>query len=45
MVLVESSLYNEHVSLMRSIYIENLYFGTKTSGLNSEGGLYFEWSL
>ena len=45
MTLVESGLNNEQVSLMRPIYTENCIFGTKTSGLNSEGGLNFEWSF
>ena len=45
MVLVESGLYNEQISLMRVIYIEKWIFGTETIGLNSEGGLNFEWSL
>ena len=42
MVLVESGLNSEHVSLMRPIYMENCI---ETSGLNNEGGLNFEWSL
>ena len=41
MLLVKSGLNSEHVPLMRPIYIQNA-FGTETSGLNSEGGLYFE---
>ena len=40
-ILVESGLISEQVSLMRPIYIEN--FGTCV--LYSEGGLNFEWSL
>ena len=39
MVLVESGLNSEQVSLVRPIYIEKSNFGTETSGLNSEGGL------
>ena len=30
---------------MRPIYIEKMHFGTETIGLNSEGGLNFEWPL
>ena len=45
MVLLDSGLNSEQVSLMRPIYIEKMDFCTGTSGLNSEGGLYFEWSL
>ena len=30
---------------MRHIYIEKCIFGTETRGLNSEGGLNFEWHL
>ena len=44
LVLVESGLSTEQVSLMRTIYIEKMYFGTETRGLNIEGGLNFEWS-
>ena len=42
MILVKSGLNSEKVSLMRPIYIEKmlLFFGTETSGLNSEGGLW-----
>ena len=48
MVHVEIGLNSEQVSLMRSVYIEknersNLV--TETSGLYSEDGLNFEWSL
>ena len=50
MILVKGGLNNQQISLMRPIYmyIEKLKkknFSTETSGLNSEGGLYFEWSL
>ena len=45
MALVESGIDSEQVSLTRPIYIEKMYFGNKTSGLNIEGGLNFEWSL
>ena len=45
MVLVESSLNSEQASQTRPTYIEKLYLGTDASGLNSEGGLNFEWSL
>ena len=45
MVLVESGLNSEQVSSLCPIYIDKMYFVTKTSGLNSEGGLNFEWSL
>ena len=45
MVLVESGLNSGKVSLMSVIYIEKMHFGTETSGLNSEVGLNFEWSL
>ena len=38
MVLVESGLNIEQVSLLRPIYIEKKNFGTIISGLNSEGG-------
>ena len=41
MVLVECLFNSEQVSLMRLIYFES----TETSGLNSEGGLSFGWSL
>ena len=44
MVLVENGLNSEQISLMRPIYIK-IYFGTERSGLNSEGGLNFVWSL
>ena len=45
MILVDSSLNSEHVSLMTPIYIEKMYFGTETSGLIARvvlisGGLY-----
>ena len=40
LIFVES----DQVSLTRPIYIEKLQFVTETSGLNSEGGLIFEWS-
>ena len=40
LVLVESGLNTEQVSLMKLICIENL--GTYTSGLNSKGGLNIE---
>ena len=36
MVLIENSLNSEQVAFMRPIYIEKMYFGTKTSGLNIE---------
>ena len=45
MVLVKSGFNSEQVSLMRPSYTEKIHFGTETSGLNSEGGLNFEWSL
>ena len=45
MVHLESGVVSEKVSLMRPICIENLHFSTETSGLNSEGGLNFEWCL
>ena len=38
MILVESGLNSEQVSLLRPIYIEKWIFDTKTSGLNNEGG-------
>ena len=44
MVLVESDINSEQVSLMRPLTLK-LYFGTETSGLNGEGGLNFELSL
>ena len=45
-ILVESGLNGEHVSFMRPIQIENCTLVSKQrSGLNSEGGLNFEWSL
>ena len=45
MLLVDSGLNSEQVSIMRPIYISIIQFGTETSGFNSRGGLTFEWSL
>ena len=45
MVLVESDLNDEYVSLMRPIYIEKCILVLKTNGLITKGGLNFEWSL
>ena len=49
MVLVESGLNSEQVSLMRHIYFTfKIAFDTidtKTCGLNSKGRLNFKWSL
>ena len=45
MVQVKSGLNNEKVSLMKQILHCKMHFGTETSGLNSEDGLNFEWSL
>ena len=42
MVLVESGLNSEQTSVMRTIYIEKLNFGTEASGQNSMGDLNFE---
>ena len=44
MVLLESGLSSEHVSLIQPTYIGKLHFGTETS-LNSEGGPNFELSF
>ena len=44
MVLVESSLHSEQVCNETHLH-SKMYFGTETSGLDSEGGLNFEWSL
>ena len=41
MVLVESDLNREQVSLMRHIYIEKKCFSTETNGINSKDGLDF----
>ena len=38
-VLVESGLNSEQISLMTPVYIEKYIFGTETSGLNNKGGL------
>ena len=45
MVLVESDLNSEQVSLMRPINTEKFNFGRETSGPNSKGGLNFDWSF
>ena len=41
MLLVGRCLNSEQI---RRNYIEKMHFGTKTSGLNREGGLNYEWS-
>ena len=45
MVLAENGHNSEQILLMKSILIQRKKrFGTNASGLNSESGLYFEWS-
>ena len=46
MTLAESGSNSEQVSLIsfKETHLK-LHFSTETSGLNNEGGLYFEWSI
>ena len=50
-VLVESGLNREQISLMRPIYMEKMYFCIGTSHVidlnndNNDGGLTLKWSL
>ena len=46
MVLVESGFNSEQVSLQDPFTLKKrmMHFGIETSGLNSKGGLTFEWS-